>query len=533
MDCNVLTTMLERASGMGLPACVIGPEGSVAAACGPSAVWGGVLKAPSLGSALTAIATDGALGSRLVAIDGGLHVFVASHSDEIGPRGTLCVLLPGKEESPALDRAAAEARLNAGVRAALCAGLVRHDAATLSLTTSMLSAMLDDVIQVERAGHDAQGFTSQLTGAFETIDLLFTLGRSMRAAAAPREFMTALCARAGLTLGFGWVNVCFEQNEHTTPSLRNLMVWHGDMPVDEALFRRHVGPFTHGLGTNAQIRQNVPGVTSRQSPQIVTQSLVCKGRPVGLLSAGNKHGADPMVSSYDTQLIEACAGFLGTFIENVALYDEQHELFMGTLKALTASIDAKDAYTRGHSERVAHLSHRLAQAAGLTPQRCERIRIAGLVHDVGKIGVPEAVLTKPARLTDEEFAFIKRHPEIGHTILRSVTMLSDVLPGVLHHHERFDGRGYPHGLAGDDIPYFARVIAVADTFDAMSSDRSYRKRLSREQVLAEIAKSAGTQLDPEIAAVMLRLDLTEYDALVQHHAGSASAAAPAPAAAAA
>src|SRR5262249_25179437 len=159
-----------------------------------------------------------------------------------------------------------------------------------------------------------------------------------------------------------------------------------------------------------------------------------------------KQGDDPQVSSYDIQLLEAAAGFIGAFLDNAALYTEQRAMFMGTLEALTASIDAKDRYTCGHSQRVAHLAQQLPPASGLSADQAERVRIAGLVHDVGKIGVPEAVLGKAGKLTDAEFDAIKMHPEIGHRILKDIPRLDDILPGVLHHHERYDGRGYPHGL---------------------------------------------------------------------------------------
>jgi HD-GYP domain-containing protein (c-di-GMP phosphodiesterase class II) len=147
----------------------------------------------------------------------------------------------------------------------------------------------------------------------------------------------------------------------------------------------------------------------------------------------------------------------------------------------------------------------------------ERIRIAGLVHDVGKIGVPEAVLRKPGRLTDEEFEQIKRHPRIGYDILRDIGPLGDVLPGVLYHHERWDGRGYPEGLTAGEIPLMGRLLAVADAFDAMSSDRSYRPALPREKVLREMIDCAGSQFDPELVPIFVKLDLTEYDAMVARH----------------
>ena len=164
------------------------------------------------------------------------------------------------------------------------------------------------------------------------------------------------------------------------------------------------------------------------------------------------------------KLLGATAAHMAIFLENAALYDDLNAMFLGTLEALTASIDAKDKYTSGHSRRVAHLTQKLARAIGLPENTISRMRIAGLVHDVGKIGVPEAVLCKPGKLTEEEFDLIRKHPEIGHRILKDIPQLKDILPGVLYHHERWDGRGYPHGLSQQQIPMVARLIALADSF---------------------------------------------------------------------
>jgi len=147
------------------------------------------------------------------------------------------------------------------------------------------------------------------------------------------------------------------------------------------------------------------------------------------------------------------------------------------------------------------------------------MHITGLVHDVGKIGVPEAVLCKPGKLTEDEFDLIRKHPEIGYRILKDIPQLKDILPGVLYHHERWDGNGYPHGLSQQQIPMVARLIALADSFDAMSSTRTYREARSRSEVLREIRQCAGTQFDPELAPVFAKLDFSGYDRLVaEHHA---------------
>jgi HD-GYP domain-containing protein (c-di-GMP phosphodiesterase class II) len=242
---------------------------------------------------------------------------------------------------------------------------------------------------------------------------------------------------------------------------------------------------------------------------------------IGLLIAGNKTTDNGEIASPEMQYLDAVAEFIGTFHENMARYSEQRAMSIGTLEALTAAIDAKDPYTRGHSERVAYLSSEIAKAMGLSDDEAERVRISGLVHDVGKIGVPERVLCKAGRLTDEEFGLIKLHPETGHRILKGITLLEHALGGVLHHHERIDGRGYPHGLKGDAIPLTARIIGLADTFDAMSSNRAYRPAMPREKVLAEIARCAGTQLDAAVVAAFTKVDLRGYDELMTRQATAA------------
>ncbi len=179
--------------------------------------------------------------------------------------------------------------------------------------------------------------------------------------------------------------------------------------------------------------------------------------------------------------------------------------YFDTLSALTSAIDAKDSYTRGHSERVTELSIKLANECKVSDADIENIKIGGLLHDIGKIGIPEAVLNKPGRLNDEEFAIIKSHPDLGIHILGKVEFLEPMVPIIRHHHERYDGRGYPAGLKGDEIPYLARIVSVVDTFDAMTTNRPYRKALSIEESLKEIEKCSGTQFDPEIAAAFVKM----------------------------
>ncbi len=176
-----------------------------------------------------------------------------------------------------------------------------------------------------------------------------------------------------------------------------------------------------------------------------------------------------------------------------------------TAYALAEAIEAKDKYTRGHSLRVAKYSEMIARKAGKSEQECNNIYLAALLHDVGKIGIPEYIINKESKLTDEEFDIIKTHPVIGNQILQKISQNKSLSVGAHYHHERYDGKGYPEGKKGEEIPEIARIIAVADAFDAMTSKRSYRDSLPMDVVIAEVEKGKGTQFDPQFAAVLLEL----------------------------
>lgn len=184
---------------------------------------------------------------------------------------------------------------------------------------------------------------------------------------------------------------------------------------------------------------------------------------------------------------------------------ENENLFLHVVESLADAIDAKDNYTKGHSGRVAIYSKEIAKRYGYDEKHQEQIFMMGLLHDVGKIGVPDEVINKPGRLTDEEFAKIKKHPGIGGKILGNIKEMPSLAAGAKWHHERYDGKGYPEGLSGEDIPEEARIIAVADAYDAMTSNRSYRGALPVEVVRGEIEKGKGSQFDPKFADIMIEM----------------------------
>jgi HD-GYP domain-containing protein (c-di-GMP phosphodiesterase class II) len=239
---------------------------------------------------------------------------------------------------------------------------------------------------------------------------------------------------------------------------------------------------------------------------------------IGLMVAVNRVDK-PDFDSTDIKLFTSVASGCAVFVENGRLFNDLKELFVGSLKALTNSIDAKDQYTRGHSERVALISRwiaeRIAEHELLDEDQIHRIYLAGLLHDIGKIGIDESVLRKSGKLTPEERACIRRHPSIGASILRGIKQMREIVPGVLCHHERIDGQGYPDGLKGDEIPLTGKIVGLADSFDAMTSRRTYRDAMSVEHALEEVRKGLGTQFDLRIGTIFLESDIDRLWEIVQ------------------
>ena len=218
---------------------------------------------------------------------------------------------------------------------------------------------------------------------------------------------------------------------------------------------------------------------------------------IGVIMAGSTNGHDRFTSD-DVRLLSTIANHATVAIRNVELFASLREAYLGTVRSLAAAIDAKDAYTRGHSERVAEYATLVAQHMGLSDEEALALELAAYLHDIGKIGIPEAILRKPGRLDDDEFVVMKSHPIVGATILTPVEFPWPIMPAVRHHHEHFDGRGYPAGLKGTEIPLLARILTVADSFEAMVSDRPYRRGRAHSDALTEIVRCAGSQFDPVV-----------------------------------
>lgn len=226
---------------------------------------------------------------------------------------------------------------------------------------------------------------------------------------------------------------------------------------------------------------------------LLAAPLVVKGKTIGVLEAINK--LDGVFERGDLDLLIFLANQVAPAIENASLYAELREVFHETALTLSDALECRDTYTGGHTRRVCEYSLAIGESLGLSAGVLDKLKLSAILHDIGKIGVDDAILRKAGPLNPEEFLQMKQHTRFGSDILQQVRSMAEIIPGVLYHHEKYDGSGYPEALKGEDIPILARIIAVADTYDAMTTDRPYRKGLSMETALEELRRGSGTQFD--------------------------------------
>lgn len=245
--------------------------------------------------------------------------------------------------------------------------------------------------------------------------------------------------------------------------------------------------------------------STREKHSALSVPLLVRDRVTGVINISARRDSGDFTDEH-LHLLVNMANQAAIAIENAKLHNELHELFVSSITALANAIDARDPYTRGHSERVAVYSVRIGERVGLFGRDLDFLRYASLLHDVGKINIRDEILNKPGRLTDDEFAIMKRHPEYGAAIMMPVKAFQKIIPFMFYHHERYcSGGGYPVGLSGDAIPLEARVISVADAYDAMTSHRPYRRALSIDQAVQELIKNSGAQFDPKLVDIFLQI----------------------------
>jgi len=235
----------------------------------------------------------------------------------------------------------------------------------------------------------------------------------------------------------------------------------------------------------------------------ISHPLMAKGKVIGILTLIRTEGQLSPFNIGQIHSLSIIVSKAASAIENSKLYEELRESYMETLTALANAVEARDTYTRGHTERVWYMAELIARQMGWEEDKLWEVKMGGILHDIGKIGVPDAILNKPEALTQEEFEVMKQHPACGAKILEGISFLKPAIPYVLYHHERYDGKGYPTRLRGEQIPIQGRLMAVVDTFDAITSDRPYRKSKGFKLAIKEIKDCSGTQFDPKVAKILV------------------------------
>lgn len=386
----------------------------------------------------------------------------------------------------------------------------------------MLLAMVRDQVRLAGMEGEIESLSGQLADTYEELSLIYQISGGMRVNRRASDFFKQACLDVLDVMNVRGMGVSLRGAE----SVKHDPVIYGQVALPPGKIFR----LSDDLMSILQDRKSPLLINNLASDKTLSwmsdhaRSLLAvplqrQDKVLGCLFAIDKHEGE--FNSVDSKLLNSISNESAIYLENAILFEDVNLLMMGMIRSLTSAIDAKDAYTCGHSERVAMLSRTLAREAGLPDADVERIYMAGLLHDVGKIGVPEAVLQKTGRLTPEEFEQMKKHPAVGAHILADLKQVADIVPGVLHHHERFDGKGYPTGLAGEQIPLMGRIICLADCFDAMTSNRTYRKALPLEVALAEIRRCGGTQFDPRLTESFLKIGVNRLRELLQDHQATA------------
>jgi HD-GYP domain-containing protein (c-di-GMP phosphodiesterase class II) len=380
--------------------------------------------------------------------------------------------------------------------------------------------MVDDQMRLAGSASELNSLSGHLANAYEELSLIYQISGGMRINRPPNDFFKQACLDALEVMGVQGLGVAL--SAEALPGHEPVLYGALSLPpgtvhrLAEQLIpavRERKGPLlVNDLAADKSLNWLAKHVHQLMAVPLQRQDMV-----MGCLFALNKSAGD--FDSQDSKLLNSIANESAIYLENAILFDDVHGLMMGLLHSLTSAVDAKDTYTCGHSERVALLARELSMEAGMGDAFSQRVYMTGLLHDVGKIGVPESVLQKSGRLTPEEFEQMKKHPAIGARILQDIKQISDLIPGVLHHHERIDGRGYPAGLVGENIPLMGRIICLADSFDAMTSNRTYRKALPLEVALTEIRRCSGTQFDPSLTEAFLRIGAEKFRQLLASNPG--------------
>ena len=266
------------------------------------------------------------------------------------------------------------------------------------------------------------------------------------------------------------------------------------------------------IGANLPAGQE-PSFFNGAAGSFISVPLKIQNKVIGIININDKIGDGQFVPD-DLRVLATLADQTAIVLENLSLYQNLQQVYLGVIKTLAIVVDAKDHYTYGHSQRVTEYVVKMAEEMKLNPEIKKMAEAASIIHDIGKIGIREDILLKPGRLTDEEFTEIKKHPVTGRDMVKPLEFLRELAPLIYYHHQHYDGGGYPEKIKGEKIPLVARMITVADSFDAMVSDRPYRKGLPVETALQELKRCSGTQFDPDMVTIFLKIIRGKKDQMV-------------------
>ncbi|MDX1944160.1 MAG: HD-GYP domain-containing protein [Pirellulaceae bacterium] len=379
--------------------------------------------------------------------------------------------------------------------------------ALLRLATAA-QAQIAAELRAEQLTGEVEKLSNNLATTYEEICLLHGLTQNLRIQSDEEQFCTMV---------LNWLLDCLPAQAAVIQLLpvakdgqitykartKSVLMTAGQCPLNNQQFSRLMEHLNLEAGCGPLVANDHvtsrPGWPMPEVRQVVIVPMAEGERVFGWLALVN-HSRDGEFGTVEASLLNSIGAMLGIHSANRDLYRQQSEFLASVVRAFSSAIDAKDPYTCGHSDRVARIAVRLAKEMGCDPELLHTLYMAGLLHDVGKIGIDDSVLRKPGKLTDAEFQHIKQHPELGYRILADMSQLAAVLPAVLHHHEQWDGRGYPFRLQAEQIPLIARIVAVADAYDAMTSDRPYRQGMPVEKVDEIFKAGGGKQWDPEVIA---------------------------------
>lgn len=363
--------------------------------------------------------------------------------------------------------------------------------------------------------------TRQLTERLEDLDTLLETSTALSATLEMDQLLSLTAERMTRTLKVTYCRIALIDADHPEPVIRaaypiRMLDW--EPGIGRVLEPQILPDLRTVFETSRYMILSREAISSPERAigwgQLLTPEtqsalifpLLLRGHPEGVIILGEvRQWEREPLSPEKIALCQTMANQAVIAIANARNYAGLQEMFLATVTAMASAIDAKSPWTRGHSERMTRHAMAIGKQLGLGTPALDHLRLGCTLHDIGKIGTCEAILDKPGRLTDEEMAIMKQHPIQGEEILKPIRQFKPVLPVIRHHHERYDGKGYPDGLKGEDIPFLARIAALADTYDAMTVARPYREASSQGQAIAEIKRCTGTQFDPSVAAVFVAL----------------------------